>query len=89
MCSLNEDFKTFIDERIYSKFSRLKNKKKYISINNTYKQEINNLRKNLSQEQQENLEKVLSLKDDLNSEEIFFCYTIGLTDGIKLNNHIN
>ena len=89
MDTLNEEFRTFIDERINDNFSKLSKTKEFSELNNKYINLLEKMRNTLSDEQIKRFESLLELNNSLHSQEIFFCYHLGLIDGIKIENSIN
>lgn len=89
MDTFSEEYRSFIENHIYDNFSKLRNTAEYSKEKNQYNSAITKLYDKLSKDQKEEIEKILNLHNSLHTLEIFFCYNLGITDGIKLENSIH
>lgn len=77
---MEADFEYFINERINNNYYKLRKNKKRRNTVNEYDSLYNNLYRQLSAEQKEQLEKLSDMKNALTDYESCFAYKIGLLD---------
>lgn len=83
-----EDLEPYIEERIQSNYSKLKNNKEYCSKNEELSKYYDYLYNKLDNKDKEVLEEICGLLDEINSKTNYLTYEIGFVDGIKLNHYI-
>lgn len=89
MEAFSREYRSFIENHIYDNFFKLKNTDEYSKEKSQYNLAINKLYDKLTQDQKEEIENIANLQSNLHSLEIFFCYNLGMTDGIKIENYIS
>lgn len=79
----------FIEDRLQSNYPSLLNNTKYLSsskkLNSEYKELVNQLPKDSIRI----LEDIMSIKDDLMTQEVYLSYKVGFADGFNFKNEIN
>lgn len=85
----SEEYRSFIENHIYDHFTKLRNTEEYTQERLRYSSAVKELYSKVSQDQKEEIEKIFNLQSTLHTQEILFCYNLGVTDGIKLENCIH
>ena len=85
---LLEDLEPYIEERIQSNYSKIKNNKEYCLKNKKIYKYYNYLYNKLNIYDKKVLEEICGLINETNSKANYFTYEIGFVDGIKLNDYI-
>ena len=73
-------FEMFIDERINSNYKKMQSNPKWKETNQKFMSCYNNLYNELSIDQKQKLEEMISLKNALIEFDIFFAYKLALVD---------
>lgn len=81
---MEDDLKDFIDKRINSNYFKLRNAEDWRTTNENYKISYEKLHRRLPKELQEELDKIIDLKNILMKYECSFVYRVGISDTIKL-----
>lgn len=81
---MEEDFYDFVDNRINNNYNKLSKHHKWKNKNESFDIKYENLKKQLTEKQQKDLEDILNIKDLLCSYENTFAYSLGVNDTIKL-----
>lgn len=79
----------FIEDRFQSNYPSLFNNAKYLSSSKKLDIEYKLLISQLSKDSLHTLENIMSIKNDLMTQEIYLSYKVGFADGFNFKNEIN
>lgn len=79
----------FIEDRLQSNYPALLNNTKYLSSSRKLNSEYKTLINQLPKDSLHTLENIMSVKDDIITQEIYLAYKVGFSDGFNFKNEIN
>lgn len=83
-----DSFNNYIEDRFQSNYSLLLNNPKYIALNAEFNTKYRDLGVELTKDELKLVERLLEIKNNIFSEDMYLAYKVGFTDGFNFKKDI-